>query len=88
MTLHTNHPIVWNEELGAYVYVSENYTGPSTKATGRIASDVSVQHFIARQLELIAESLASQKVVNDNLRKQMSSKNSIIPTPIVHHINI
>lgn len=88
MTTHINHPIIWNEELGSYVYAAANYTGPSTKATGRIASDVSIQHFIARQLELIAESLASQKVVNDNLRKQISNKVSNTPTPLVHHINI
>ena len=88
MTTHVNHPIVWNEELGAYIYVAENYNGPSTKKAGRIASDVSVQHFIARQLELIAQSLASQKVINDDLRKQMSNRVSNIPIPLVHHINI
>jgi hypothetical protein len=83
-----HHPISWNEELGAYVYDAQGYSGPSTKKIGRIASDTSIQHFIARQLELIAQSLSSQEVANDDLKKQMSNRVSNIPMPIVHHINI
>lgn len=68
------NPIHWNESIGRYVETPENYTGPSTKVSGRVAQESAVQHFIARQLEIIAESLLSQKVVNDELRKQMSNR--------------
>lgn len=70
------NPISWNEAIGRYVEAPENYTGPSTKISGRVAQDSAVQHFIARQLQLIAESLLSQKVVNDELRKQISNRSS------------
>jgi hypothetical protein len=70
------NPISWNEAIGRYVEAPENYTGPSTKISGRVAQDSAVQHFIARQLQLIAESLSSQKVVNDELRKQISNRSS------------
>lgn len=68
------NPISWNETIGRYVESSENYTGPSTKVSGRVAQENAVQHFIARQLELIAQSLLSQKVVSDDLRKQISNR--------------
>lgn len=54
------HPIIWDQEMGAYVYVKEGYTGGSTKKSGRIASEASVQHFIARQLEIIALNLLNR----------------------------
>jgi len=75
MNPHLNQPIIWDEELNAYVYASEGYNGPSTKKTGRIASVLSLEHFKIRQLELIAQSLAGQQVVNDMMRKQMSVQN-------------
>lgn len=75
MNPHTNHPIVWDQELNAYVYQAEGYNGSSTKKTGRIASVLSLEHFKIRQLELIAQSLAGQQVVNDTMRKQMSVQN-------------
>jgi len=75
MSNHTNHPIVWDKELNAYVYVSENYNGPSTKKTGRIASALSLEHYKVRQLELIAQALESQGAVNDLMRKQLSVQN-------------
>ena len=76
MSTYTTHPIVWDETLNAYVYVSEGYNGQSTKKTGRIASALSLEHFKVRQLELIAQALAEQKVVTDDLRKQMSNRNA------------
>lgn len=83
MSSHTNHPIIWNEELGVYIYTSEGYNGASTKQTGRVASALSLEHFKVRQLELIvkalanqAEALASQKVVNDMIRKEMTLQNN------------
>jgi len=75
MSNHVNHPIVWDKELNAYVYVSENYNGPSTKKTGRIASALSLEHYKVRQLELIAQALESQGAVNDLMRKQLSVQN-------------
>lgn len=80
ITNPNHHPISWNEELGAYVYDAQGYSGPSTKKTGRIASDTSIQHFIARQLELIAQSLGSFDEVEEI--------DSHTPTPLVHRINI
>jgi hypothetical protein len=50
-------PIVWDEKMGVYVS-KEPYTGPSTKKNGRIATDFHIQHFIARQLEIIAVNLS------------------------------
>jgi hypothetical protein len=82
-TLNTSfnyHPISWNEELGAYVYDIQGYNGPSTKKTGRIASDISIQHFIARQLELIAKSL--------NSFDEIKEIDSHVAIPLVHRINI
>jgi len=75
MNPHTNHPIIWDESLNAYVYVSEGYNGPSTKKTGRIASALSLEHFKVRQLELIAQALEGQGAVNDLMRKQLSIQN-------------
>jgi len=75
MNNHANHPIVWDKELNAYVYVSENYNGPSTKKTGRIASALSLEHYKVRQLELIAQALEGQGAVNDLMRKQLSVQN-------------
>ena len=60
MNSNSFHPIVWNQDIGAYVYVSEGYNGGSTKMSGRIASEASIQHFIARQLEVIALSLLNR----------------------------
>lgn len=74
MNEHISHPIVWNEELSAYIYVAENYNGPSTKKSKRIASALSLEHYKVRQLELIAQSLAGQKAVNDDIRKQISNR--------------
>jgi len=51
------NPIKWNEEIGRYVEGGSSYTGPSTKANARTASDTAVQHHIARQLEIIAKAL-------------------------------
>jgi len=75
MNNHTNHPIIWDESLSAYVYVSEGYNGPSTKTTGRIASALSLEHYKVRQLELIAKALEGQGAVNDLMRKQLSIQN-------------
>lgn len=61
MNVNLFHPLVWNEDIGAYVYVSEGYNGGSTRVSGRIASEASVQHFIARQLEIIALNLLNRK---------------------------
>jgi hypothetical protein len=58
MTQHPITPIVWDEEMGVYVFSKEAYTGPSTKKNGRIATDFHIQHFIARQLEIIAINLS------------------------------
>jgi len=71
----SNHPIVWDHELGAYVYEGESYTGPSTKKNHRIASAHSLEHHKVRQLELIAQALEGQKAVNDLTRKQLSIQN-------------
>jgi hypothetical protein len=51
-------PISWDLDLGMYIESSSSYTGAHTKKSGRIASDIAVQHFIARQLEIIALSLS------------------------------
>lgn len=51
------HPIYWDEELNAYVYIAKDYNGPSTKKIGRIASAHSLEHFKVRQLEKIADVL-------------------------------
>jgi hypothetical protein len=51
------NPLEWNEKIGRYVEGGSSYTGPSTKLNGRVASDTAVQHHIARQLEIIANSL-------------------------------
>lgn len=51
------NPIQWNEEIGRYVEGGSSYTGPSTKSNARTASDIAVQHHIARQLEVIANAL-------------------------------
>lgn len=59
MNFHNNHPIVWNQEMGLFVYAPEGYNGPSTKQSGRVASEISIQHHIARQLEIIANALVS-----------------------------
>lgn len=74
------NPIVWDEDMGMFVEHPTNYTGPHTKKSGRIASDTSVQHFIARQLQLIAQSLASfDEVEQDNSDQHV---------PLAHHIKI
>ena len=82
MNNHTNHPAVWDHQLGAYVYKGESYSGPSTKKNERIASAYSLEHYKVRQLELIAQALEGlaqalegQKVVNDLMRKQLSIQN-------------
>jgi len=75
MSNHTYHPIVWDHELGVYVYKGESYTGPSTKKNHRIASAHSLEHYKVRQLELIAQALEGQKVINDLTRKQLSIQN-------------
>lgn len=74
MNEHISHPIVWNQELSSYIYVAENYNGPSTKKINRVASALSLEHYKVRQLELIAQSLAGQKVVNDDIAKQISNR--------------
>jgi hypothetical protein len=51
------NPIQWNEEIGRYIEGGSSYTGGSTKLSGRVASDIAVQHHMARQLELIAKAL-------------------------------
>ena len=66
------NPIHWDEKLGRYVEAPENYTGPSTKVSGRVAQENAVQHFIARQLELIAIALATntgQGVVSEYINE-------------------
>jgi len=75
MNNHVHHPIVWDHELGAYVYKGESYSGPSTKKNQRVASAYSLEHYKVRQLELIAQALEGQKVVNDLMRKQLSIQN-------------
>ena len=75
MNPHLNQPIIWDEELNAYVYASEGYNGPSTKTIGRIASALSLEHYKVRQLELIAKALEGQGAVNDLMRKQLSVQN-------------
>lgn len=74
MNTHTNHPIVWDEEISAYVYSAQGYNGPSTKKTGRIASVLSLEHFKVRQLELIVRAITEQKTVNHELEKQLSNR--------------
>lgn len=80
MNTHTNHPIVWDEEISAYVYSAQGYNGPSTKKTGRIASALSLEHYKVRQLELIAQSLTSFDEVefdtNTEFSKQVLSRSS------------
>ena len=51
------NPIIWNDKIGRYIEGGSSYTGPSTKASARTASDTAVQHHIARQLEIIANAL-------------------------------
>jgi len=75
MNNHAHHPIVWDHELGAYVYKGESYSGPSTKKNQRVASAYSLEHYKVRQLELIAQALEGQKVVNDLMRKQLTIQN-------------
>jgi len=74
MNTHTNHPIVWDEEMSVYVYSAQGYNGPSTKKTGRIASDLSLEHFKVRQLELIVKAITEQKTVNYELEKQLLNR--------------
>jgi hypothetical protein len=66
------NPIRWNEEIGRYVEGGSSYTGPSTKSNSRTASDVAVQHHIARQLEIIARALTS---INNSQSSSFSSAN-------------
>ena len=68
------NPIVWDETMGMFLEDATNYTGAHTKKTGRIASDTSVQHFIARQLQLIAQALASYDEVESDTNTEFSKQ--------------